>query len=194
MGKRFSAPAHCLVKKNYNRGMASLPSPVCEGDRFQGLDLQCKPKLLPDLPYQRKSRGFIRFHLAPREFPQAAVMLSFRPPIHKEMAIFIEDGGRHYRQPCRIILHFGSQWKPFVSEALREAPHQTVFDGGRQHVKRIKLLKAILDDKSGATAVEYGLIVALVVIAVISAVRSVADESTGLWAVVSDNVQTVMGD
>jgi len=61
-------------------------------------------------------------------------------------------------------------------------------------VKRIKLLKAILDDKSGATAVEYGLIVALVVIAVISAVRSVADESTGLWAVVSDNVQTVMGD
>lgn len=34
----------------------------------------------------------------------------------------------------------------------------------------------------GATAVEYGFIVVMVVIAMISALEGVADENTGLWA------------
>nr|WP_206675040.1 Flp family type IVb pilin [Alteripontixanthobacter muriae] len=47
-------------------------------------------------------------------------------------------------------------------------------------------------DNSGATAVEYGLIVSLVVIACISAMSSVADEKYGLWATVSDKTTAVM--
>ena len=46
----------------------------------------------------------------------------------------------------------------------------------------------LLRDDRGATAIEYGLIVALIVIAIIGAVKSVADETDGLWAFVSDHV------
>lgn len=44
----------------------------------------------------------------------------------------------------------------------------------------------------GATAVEYGLIVSLIVIACIGAFRGVADENTGLWSLVTDKVTAVM--
>jgi pilus assembly protein Flp/PilA len=54
------------------------------------------------------------------------------------------------------------------------------------------LLNNLRRDEKGATAVEYGLIVALIVIAVISSVRAVADENTGLWATVRENVEVVM--
>jgi pilus assembly protein Flp/PilA len=54
------------------------------------------------------------------------------------------------------------------------------------------LVKAILGDTRGATAVEYGLIVALIVIAIITSLKSVANENTGLWAVVNTAVTSVM--
>jgi pilus assembly protein Flp/PilA len=47
-------------------------------------------------------------------------------------------------------------------------------------------------DNRGATAIEYGLIVALIVIAIIVSVQGVASETNGLWAVVRDNVETAM--
>ena len=60
-------------------------------------------------------------------------------------------------------------------------------------MKSIKLFRAIIRDRLGATAVEYGLIVALLVIAIITSLQGVANENTGLWAVVTRNVSAVMG-
>lgn len=51
-----------------------------------------------------------------------------------------------------------------------------------------QFLKKLLSDDSGATAIEYGLIASLIVIASIGAFDSVANENTGLWAVVSNQV------
>lgn len=55
-----------------------------------------------------------------------------------------------------------------------------------------QFLKRLLRDNRGATAIEYGLIVALIVIAIIVAVQGVADETNGLWAVVTSEVTTSM--
>ncbi len=52
-----------------------------------------------------------------------------------------------------------------------------------------KLFMAILGDTRGASAVEYGLIAALIVIAIITSLKNVANENTGLWATVSDKVE-----
>ena len=52
-------------------------------------------------------------------------------------------------------------------------------------------IKKLLRDNRGATAVEYGLIVALIVIAMVVALEGVANENTGLWAVVTEKVTTV---
>jgi len=50
----------------------------------------------------------------------------------------------------------------------------------------------LLRDTRGATAIEYGLIVALLVIAIITALQGVADENTGLWAIISQKVEANM--
>ena len=55
-----------------------------------------------------------------------------------------------------------------------------------------QFLLRILRDSRGATAIEYGLIVSLIVIAMIAALDSVADENTGLWAFVRTEIQSVM--
>jgi pilus assembly protein Flp/PilA len=57
---------------------------------------------------------------------------------------------------------------------------------------RGSFFKRLLRDVRGATAIEYGLIVSLIVIAMIAALRGVADENTGLWAIVRSNVEASM--
>lgn len=47
----------------------------------------------------------------------------------------------------------------------------------------------LCQDTRGATAIEYGLILVMLVIAIITALSGVADENTGLWAVVSSRSQ-----
>ena len=50
-------------------------------------------------------------------------------------------------------------------------------------------LKRIGSDNSGATAVEYGLIASLIVIASISAFNAVANENTSMWGDVESAMQ-----
>lgn len=53
-------------------------------------------------------------------------------------------------------------------------------------------LKRLGSDNSGATAIEYGLIVSLIVIGSIGAFDVVANENNGIWAIVSRNVTEVL--
>jgi len=49
-------------------------------------------------------------------------------------------------------------------------------------------LKKMIRDKRAATAVEYGLILALIFLAMIVSLRNVATATTGMWNNVSDTV------
>ncbi|TPG43197.1 Flp family type IVb pilin [Sphingomonas koreensis] len=51
-----------------------------------------------------------------------------------------------------------------------------------------KCVRALSGDRRAGTAIEYGLIVALIVIAMISALSGLADVTTGMWNNVSDKV------
>ena len=51
-----------------------------------------------------------------------------------------------------------------------------------------KLLKAIASDISGATAVEYGLILALVFLAMIAAIQNFGNTSIAMWNGVADKM------
>jgi pilus assembly protein Flp/PilA len=55
-----------------------------------------------------------------------------------------------------------------------------------------KFLKHIGSDSQGATAVEYGLIISLVVIAMAGALQSVGNANTGQWELVADETTSVM--
>lgn len=49
-----------------------------------------------------------------------------------------------------------------------------------------KILRAALRDSRGATAVEYGLILALLVVAMIASLTNVATTTTDMWNNVAD--------
>ena len=53
-----------------------------------------------------------------------------------------------------------------------------------------KVIEDVLVDDQGATAVEYGLIITLIVIAMVSALEGVANVTIDMWEDVSDNVTT----
>ncbi len=55
----------------------------------------------------------------------------------------------------------------------------------------LDLIRNVRGCEQGATAVEYGLIVSLIVIAIIASVKNVADETNGMWATVSNKVSQV---
>jgi len=49
-------------------------------------------------------------------------------------------------------------------------------------------LKDLIQDENGGTAIEYGLILSLIFLALIVSVRGVATETTEMWNNVSDTV------
>ncbi len=57
---------------------------------------------------------------------------------------------------------------------------------------RLCIMRALLRDQRGATAVEYGLILALIVLAMLGALQLFATESIGMWTRISDSVDGVM--
>lgn len=54
-------------------------------------------------------------------------------------------------------------------------------------------LRTMKDDTSGATAVEYGLIVALIVLAMLVSMQLVASETLEMWGHVEDKSVEAMG-
>ena len=60
---------------------------------------------------------------------------------------------------------------------------------GEQIVPTTKFFQCLLDDTQGATAVEYGLIAALIVIAMIVALQGLATETVNMWIGVQTKVE-----
>ena len=52
-----------------------------------------------------------------------------------------------------------------------------------------KILKKLGSDVSGATAVEYGLILALIFLAMVGAIQTFGNETIGMWTGVADKVE-----
>lgn len=54
------------------------------------------------------------------------------------------------------------------------------------------IAKDLVDDTSGATAIEYGLVVALIAVAIIAAVQNVAGTTIGVWTNVTNKSVSAM--
>jgi len=57
-----------------------------------------------------------------------------------------------------------------------------------------QFLKHIGNDKSGATAVEYGLIASLVVLALLSSLQALGSTNEGMWARIMDASNEAVGN
>ena len=69
--------------------------------------------------------------------------------------------------------------------AAHKALSQAVFDGTNRMPMR-NLIKRIASDISGATAVEYGLILALIFLAMLAAIQNFGNSTISMWNKVSD--------
>ena len=56
----------------------------------------------------------------------------------------------------------------------------------------IRMLRRMRSDKRGATAIEYGLIVSLIVVAIIGALSALGGGAGGMWGKLDAEVQRVM--
>lgn len=85
---------------------------------------------------------------------------------------------------------------PHINHFLTRARHfrfiRTQETGVPTMLKNI--LRSIADDTSGGTAVEYGLIVSLIVIAIIVSVQAVASATTDMWQDVETKATQAMGN
>lgn len=55
----------------------------------------------------------------------------------------------------------------------------------------VRLGRKLLSDARGATAIEYGLIVSLVVIAIVAGISSVGGATGGMWGKIANKVSAV---
>lgn len=53
-------------------------------------------------------------------------------------------------------------------------------------MRYVRLLKELAQDAMGATAVEYGLVVAFIVIACMAAIHNLGEETASLWTKVEE--------
>lgn len=54
----------------------------------------------------------------------------------------------------------------------------------------LRLIERVGQDERGATAVEYGLIISLVILALVTALSNLANTTTSMWNNVSNEVET----
>lgn len=59
-------------------------------------------------------------------------------------------------------------------------------------MRALRIIRALLSDRRAATAIEYGLILALVFLALVYGVVALGNATSGLWNNVSDSVANVI--
>jgi len=59
-------------------------------------------------------------------------------------------------------------------------------------LRALRIIRALLSDRRAATAIEYGLILALVFLALVYGVVALGNATSGLWNNVSDSVANVI--
>jgi pilus assembly protein Flp/PilA len=159
----------------------------CESGRLERLGMEYQAQLFGDLAAERNSRNFLAFYLAARELPLSGVALVRQGLLQQQSPLPITDRRCDHRHDCRQIFHLNLTHQRFVRTVLRKSTHRTAHSGGKP-MRGSQFVRRLLRDTRGATAIEYGLIVSLIVIAMFGALRGVADENNGMWAKVRNEV------
>jgi pilus assembly protein Flp/PilA len=153
-------------------------------------------KLLAQFPYQGFYWDFRRFNLTPREFPEARMGFSGRAAVHQPTPVAALQGAGNHRDPAvQHVGFFSITCLPINFLLTRRADFKDIRTQETGVSMMFKTtLKDIVNDTSGATAVEYGLIVTLIVIAMVGALQTVANVNNATWTKIEGEVERVMGD
>ncbi|MGB3807402.1 MAG: Flp family type IVb pilin [Erythrobacter sp.] len=121
--------------------------------------------------------------------------LLLRSALHKPEAFRPGKRGRRNQQPhATHVRIFGTSAPPFNLSLTRFADfssRQERTETG-DHMDLKAFYEALVSDQSGATAVEYGLIAALIVVGMLTALLGLADSSSGMWGSIESEATTAM--
>jgi pilus assembly protein Flp/PilA len=173
------------AQKEQQKHVAAAIVGAGEGGRLERLDVDFDAQLLLELSSQSLLRALRLLDLASGKLPQAG----HRPPggalLEKDPALAV-DQRRGDHQECRNFLQVGGQWKDSVNPTHLSKADWAMPDVGKRPM-RLFFAKLVRDIKA-ASAVEYALICALIVLAMIAGLNAVAGSTITMWNNVSSDV------
>lgn len=188
---RRAGPADTSVKQQDKAGPARPRLFFGEAGGPKGAFVDFQSELLANFPAQRKSWIFSRFHFPAGKLPLPRVGFVRQCLLQEQASIRVEDRPRDHQCECRIVFQLSALSQPFVKTSLRKRTLSDRTFRGETMVIR-QFISRILRDNRGATAIEYGLIVALVALSALAAFQSLGASSGGAWGEVSSEVTNAM--
>lgn len=164
---------------------------VDEAGRRHRAIIERQPQLLGNLTAQGKARIFAGFDLSSGELPQSSVRLSGLRLLQQQPFVTIANDGSDDQQRCRIIFQTVPTLEPFLNADLRQ-PFTGTMIGGSEAMKLLSIFQGIVADNRGATAIEYGLILAMVFLAMVGALEAFGGEVTTIFNDVSSTSVSAM--
>ncbi len=146
-----------------------------EGEGRQIIRRDGDAKLLGEFAAQGLLGRFSTLHLAAGELPQPGMRLTHGALLHQEAPLIVgqrhRDDGKYFSQ----IGHVDTSLSLFCHPGVMSRERSERNTGMRFFTVRL------MSDQRGATAIEYGLIVAVIVIALIAGFQNLASVTTGMW-------------
>ena len=123
------------------------------------------------------------------------MVLSFRPALHQPVPVRTLQCGGHYQHPFPGSVGFSSNHRHLINPFLTRWPDFLGSTGRNKQVGEMltTLFRTLKEDTSGTSAVEYGLIVSLIVVGMLVSMQLVATETVALWDTVETNALNAMG-
>ncbi len=162
-----------------------------EGRGLKRLGPDGDSELLLELARQRRFGPLPGLDLAAGKFPQPGHGPARGPLLKEDSALAVHKRRRHDRE-CRNFLQIDGQRKDSVN-----ATHLSNSGWAEMPAVGIRPMRlffaTLIRDTRAASAVEYALICAMIVLAMIAALNSVAGNTISMWNNVSETVTDTTG-
>jgi pilus assembly protein Flp/PilA len=136
------------------------------------------------------ARHFSGLDLATGKFPETPVLAAQPSALEQYPARRIDQRHRYDENGCRKILQGAASSKGILKRDPRKRARSPTAKGMAWVM--ITFLASLYRDTRGATAIEYGLICAMIVIAVIGAIQGLGQSNSGGWGAMSSKATTAM--
>ena len=108
--------------------------------------------------------------------------------MHEPASFPVAQSPCHHTLPCRDFFQLTVSLQDFLKKTDPKSPQSNWHMTGAQSM--FELLKNLVRDAKGATAIEYGLILGLIFVAMMAGVSSLGGGVNGGWTTISNKVSS----
>lgn len=165
--------------------MPRSPCAAGEAHWLKRLDVDLDSEFLAQFANERLFGRFARVELSAGELPKTAMLAAWRTTLNENAPARIDQGCSADEQHRAFTEHVRRPKNLLISPGYADR----VDSGSDAIAMTCKQFGHLLaHDQRGATAIEYGLIVSLIVLAMFGALKGVANANTSMWNNVSQKV------